>query len=236
MSDPLKPADHLAKQRTPRFAGESAAYAKARQNLIAAEIEARRTLGKLARQIRDLPAGPEIAGDYVFHDANGGAVKLADLFGDQETLVLYHWMYGPERERPCPMCTNLLGPLAANAADIRQRTALAVVSRSSVERQKAFARERGWSDAMPLYQTQGDAFSLAIGGLDPDNGWEMPVLMVLKRAGDAVHLHWMGEITKNMADPGEDPRGAVDLSPLWNVLDLTPEGRAADWYPKLAYN
>lgn len=231
----LSPPEALAAKRKPRFPDETDAYAAAREALLAEEIAARRHLGKLATQLRALPEGPEIDGDYVFHDANGSSVKLGDLFGDKDTLVLYHWMYGPERERPCPMCTNLLGPLAANAADIRQRVALAVVGRSTVERQKAFARERGWSDALPLYQAQGDAFSLRIGGLDAQSGGEMPALMVLRKDGDSVRLHWMGETTGEMADPGEDPRGAVDLPPLWNVLDLTPAGRDPKWYPKLEY-
>jgi predicted dithiol-disulfide oxidoreductase (DUF899 family) len=38
-----------------------------------------------------------------------------------------------------------------------------------------------------------------------------------------------------MADPGQDPRGAPDLDPLWTILDLTPAGRAATWYPNLEY-
>jgi predicted dithiol-disulfide oxidoreductase (DUF899 family) len=37
------------------------------------------------------------------------------------------------------------------------------------------------------------------------------------------------------ADPGQDPRGAPDLMPLWTILDTTPEGRGTDWYPKLDY-
>ena len=37
------------------------------------------------------------------------------------------------------------------------------------------------------------------------------------------------------ADPGQDPRGAPDLMPLWTILDNTPEGRGGDWYPKLSY-
>ena len=37
------------------------------------------------------------------------------------------------------------------------------------------------------------------------------------------------------ADPGQDPRGAVDPTPLWNILDLTPGGRGTDWYPSLDY-
>jgi predicted dithiol-disulfide oxidoreductase (DUF899 family) len=42
-------------------------------------------------------------------------------------------------------------------------------------------------------------------------------------------------MTGASADPGQDPRGAPDLAPLWNVLDMTPEGRGRDWYPKLDY-
>ena len=38
------------------------------------------------------------------------------------------------------MCTNLLGALNGNAADIKQRVALKVLGRSSVERQFTFAQ------------------------------------------------------------------------------------------------
>ena len=234
MADRLVPAKELAAKRQPRFANEGAAYAQAREALLAEEIEVRRHLGRLARQNRELPEGPEMPDGWKFVGMNGGEVGLADMFGEHDTLVLYHWMYGPERNRPCPMCTNLLGPLAANAADLRQRAALAVVSRSRVERMIAFAVERGWRD-LPYYQAVGDDFSVAIGGFDPEKRGETPVLMVLRKKDGKARLHWMGETTMAMADPGEDPRGAVDLSPLWNVLDLTPAGRDAKWYPRLSY-
>jgi len=234
MADSLVSAKELAAKRTPRIAGESTAYAKAREALLAEEIEVRRHLGRLARQNRELPEGPEVPDSWRFVGMNGGEVGLADMFGPHPTLVLYHWMYGPERNRPCPMCTNLLVPLAANAADLRQRVALAVVSRSKVERMIGFGVERGWRD-LPYYQAVGDDFSLAIGGLGADKQGEMPVLMVLRKQDAKVRLHWMGETTMAMADPGEDPRGAVDLAPLWNVLDLTPAGRDPKWYPRLSY-
>ena len=234
MTNNLVSAKELAAKREPRFTSESSAYARAREALLAEEIEVRRHLGRLARQNRELPQGPEMPETWKFVGMNGGDVGLADMFGQRDTLVLYHWMYGPERNRPCPMCTNLLGPLAANAADLKQRVALAVVSRSKVERMIAFGVERGWRD-LPYYQATGDAFSVAIGGLDPEKGGEMPVLMVLRKVDGKVRLHWMGETTMARADPGEDPRGAVDLAPLWNVLDLTPAGRDPKWYPRLSY-
>lgn len=238
MHSNLTVAAELAAKRQPRFAGESAGYAQARAALLTEEIEVRRHIGRLAAQLRQLPPGPVIEDDFRFIDANGANIGLLEMFGGHDTLVIYHWMFGPNRERPCPMCTNLLGPLEGNAADIEQRVALAVVGRSKVERQIAFAQERGWRH-LRFFQARGDDFSLKIGGLDPEKGWEMPALMVLKREasgdGTVIRLHWMGEMTQDMADPGEDPRGAVDLAPLWNVLDLTPAGRGTDWYPKLSY-
>lgn len=230
----LKPAADLAALRTPIFPGESADYAKAREALLAAEIEARRMIGRIAAQRRALPPGPVIATDYRFIDANGDDVGLRDLFGTHDTLVSYFWMYGPDRERPCPMCTNLLGALDGNARDIMQRAALKVFGRSTVERQQAFARERGWN-ALSFVQTAGDDYARDARALD-DKGWEYPVLAVFRRDGDAVRLFYAGEMPSEAADPGEDPRGAIDLAPLWNVLDMTPEGRGKDWYPRLAYD
>jgi len=50
----------------------------------------------------------EVTGDYRFEMENG-LVRQADLSGDYATLIVYSYMFGPQRERPCPMCTSLLG-------------------------------------------------------------------------------------------------------------------------------
>jgi predicted dithiol-disulfide oxidoreductase (DUF899 family) len=42
-------------------------------------------------------------------------------------------------------------------------------------------------------------------------------------------------MTPEMADPGEDPRQAPDVASLWSILDMTPDGRGENWYPKLSY-
>ncbi|MDB5469399.1 MAG: hypothetical protein JWR84_959 [Caulobacter sp.] len=232
MAETLPPAATLATHREPKFPGESDAYRAARQALLVDEIEARRALTRLAMRRRALPDGPLIAKDYRFKDANGEA-SLADLFGDHDTLVTYFWMFGPQRERPCPMCTNLLGSLNGNAADIKQRVALKVLGRSPVERQLAFAQERGWRD-LDFVQTVGDDYARDLGVLTPE-GDEYPALVVYRKTADGIRLFWMGEMSLPMADPGQDPRDAVDLAALWLILDLTPEGRPADWYPKLSY-
>jgi predicted dithiol-disulfide oxidoreductase (DUF899 family) len=229
----LMPADVLAAKRTPQFSGESDGYARARQALLAEEIEVRRHLTRLAEQRQALPPGPVIERDYRFTDGNGDDVGLADLFGGHDTLVTYFWMYGPQRPRPCPMCTNWLGGVNGNARDIEERAALKILGRSSVERQRAFAVERGWRD-LDFVQTVGDDYARDLGALDAD-GNESPAIVVFRKDGDSVRLFWSAEMPMEAADPGQDPRVAPDIAPLWAVLDLTPEGRGADWYPRLEY-
>lgn len=227
----LRPARELAALRKP-FPNEPAGYGAARERLLAEEIELRRQLEKVARMRRELPPGGEPP-PYTFRDEQGREVKLADLFGRHDTLVTYFWMYGPQRARPCPMCTSFLGSLDIPAVDIGQHAALAVIGRSPVERQLAFARERGWRH-LEFYATTSDDFPRDYRGLDTD-GNEWAALMVWVKRDGKIRLFWAEEMSGEMADPGQDPRGVAGLAPLWNLLDLTPAGRPADWYPKLEY-
>jgi predicted dithiol-disulfide oxidoreductase (DUF899 family) len=229
----LTPAKELARSAKTPFPGQSDAYREAREALLAEEIEVRRHLTRVAEQRRALPPGPVIEKAYRFNDANGAELGLIDLFGEHDTLVTYFWMYGPQRERPCPMCTNWLGAVNGNAADIAQRVALRILGRSPVGRQLAFAAERGWRD-LDFVQTVGDDYARDLGLLNAD-GSENPALIVFKRDGDTARLFWASGMRREMADPGQDPRDAPDIASLWSILDLTPDGRPADWYPKLSY-
>jgi predicted dithiol-disulfide oxidoreductase (DUF899 family) len=159
----LKPAAELAAASTTRWPGESAEYRAARTALLAEEIALRRQIQRVAQQRRALPAGP-VAKDYRFLDEQGRELGLTDLFGQHDTLFTYLWMYGPERERPCPMCTSFVGSLDIPAPDIEQRLSLAIVGRSPVGRQLAVARERGWNH-LKFYQTVGDDFGRDWGAL-----------------------------------------------------------------------
>jgi predicted dithiol-disulfide oxidoreductase (DUF899 family) len=229
-TETLTPAAEMARRSPVRFPNESAEYRAARTDLLREEIELRRHLERVAEQRRNLPPGGEVKGDYRFQGEDGPS-DFAGLFGDQETLGVYSFMFGPERERPCPMCTALLGPLDGNARDLGQRMSLVVVARSPIERLAAFKKERGWQ-ALRLYQDLNDNYSKAYFGLLPD-GSEVPAFNVFTRKDGTIRHFWGGEMTEG--DPGQDPRGAPDLVPLWNFLDMTPQGRGTDWYPKLDY-
>ena len=229
----LKPASELAAKRTAMFPGESAVYADARTRLLAEEIEFRRHMTRLSAQRRALPPGPVVEKDYRFRDESGAEVGLRDLFGDHDTLITYFWMFGPQRERPCPMCTNWLGSVNGNANDVKQRAALKILGRSPVARQKAFAEERGWRN-LDFVQTVGDDYARDLGVLTP-KGDEYPALVVYQKDGDKVRVFYASQMPAEAADPGQDPRTAPDVAALWSLLDLTPEGRGTDWYPKLNY-
>ena len=230
-TETLTPAAELARDNPVRIPNESAAYRAARTTLLAEEIELRRHIERVAAQRRVLPPGGEVAGDYRFQGEDGGATDLAGLFGDKKTLVAYSYMFGPQRERPCPMCTNLLDAWEGNAADIGQRASLVVIARSPIDKLMAWKRERGWKH-LRLYSDLNEAYSRDYFALEPGGG-EIGALNVFTRRDGSVRHFWSDEMTT--ADPGQDPRGAPDPAPLWMVLDTTPEGRGEDWYPKLDY-
>ncbi|HEX3651258.1 MAG TPA: DUF899 family protein [Rhizomicrobium sp.] len=182
----LTSAVTLAKMAKTPFPGESSQYREAREALLAEEIEFRRRLTRLVEKRRALPPGPVIEKDYRFKDENGADVRLIDLFGHHAALVTYFWMFGPQRKRPCPMCTNWLGAVNGNAADIEQRVALKIFGRSPVERQLAFAAERGWKN-LDFVQTAGDDYANDL-GLITEDGSENPALVVFQRDGGKVRL------------------------------------------------
>jgi predicted dithiol-disulfide oxidoreductase (DUF899 family) len=226
----LQPAVELAKKNQVRFPNESEDYRRARNALLAEEIELRRHIERVAEQRRALPPGGEVTKAYRFESQNGPA-SFADLFADKQTLAVYSYMFGPQRERPCPMCTSLLSAWDGEARDVEQRIAFAVVARSPIERLVAFKRERGWKSLKLYSDLAGDYTRDYVSAADAD----VPAFNIFTRRDGTIRHFWRGEMGSQTSDPGQDPRGAPDLMPLWTILDSTPEGRGTDWYPKLDY-
>lgn len=228
----LVPASALAQASPARFPNESPEYRVARSALLAEEIELRRHIERVAAQRRALPLGGKVIKPYSFL-GDDGLTGLVGLFRGKDTLAVYSFMFGPQRARPCPMCTALLGPLDRNAADIEQQIALAVVARSPLDRLRSYGVERGWRSLRLFEDTTGD-YSRDYLALAPD-GSESGLFNVFTQRDGIISHFWSDEIGTGTADPGEDPRAAPELAPLWNILDLTPRGRAPTWYPKLEY-
>jgi predicted dithiol-disulfide oxidoreductase (DUF899 family) len=215
------------------FPGESNEYREARNSLLDAEIELRRSIERVAAARRGLPPGGEVPEDYVF-EATDGAVRLSELFEPgKDTLAIYSFMYGPDVERPCPSCTSIVDALDGEAMHIGQRINLAVVAKSPLPRILAFAAERGWR-RLRLLSSARSTYNRDYFGETPD-GDQMPMLNVFARHGDTIRHFWGSELMNAPPDPGQNERHVDSIWPLWNLLDLTPEGRGEDWQPSLSY-
>ncbi|HEU4602443.1 MAG TPA: DUF899 family protein [Steroidobacteraceae bacterium] len=228
----LVPATELAQRSLTRFPGESEEYRSARTALLAEEIELRRHLERVAEMRRALPLGREVTKEYRFQ-SESGPVRFEDLFLGHQTLVTYSYMFGPQRERPCPMCTSFLSAINGEALDIEQRIGFATIARSPLEKLAGFKKERGWSH-LRLYSDESGEFSRDYYAVS-DKGEDIPAYNVFTRRNGKIYHFYAGEMGFETADPGQDPRGAPDLMPIWNILDTTPEGRGTDWYPSLEY-
>jgi len=99
------------------FPGESAAYRQARDELLSAEIALRKHVEEVAALRRKLPLGGKLKEDYVFDEGVADLsdqqtvkqTRFSELFEKgKNSLIIYSFMYAPEAENACPMCTSLL--------------------------------------------------------------------------------------------------------------------------------
>jgi predicted dithiol-disulfide oxidoreductase (DUF899 family) len=206
-------------------------------------------------QRRALPPGGAVPDDYRFEEAGdaGGEASFSELFAPgKDTLVIYSFMFprwsgdtrpGPTRgetarlplaETPCPSCTSILDGLDGSALHLADRLNLAVVAKTDPGRIRTFARERGWRN-LRLLSSRSNTYDRDYNAESPE-GEQIPILNVFVRDGDAMRHAWATELMFAPREEGEDPRHVDSIWPLWNVLDMTPDGRGTDPdLPKIDY-
>ena len=237
--------EHLA------YPNESAEYRTARNALLDAEMALRRQVEEVAALRRALPPGGVVAQDYVFERIGAlhrpEQVKLSELFEGKPSLILYSFMYGPERDLPCPGCTHLLDGLDGAARHVPQRVPMWIVAKSPIARLVAWAQERGW-DHLRFLSTAGNGYDAdyfgdtsgfspamrAERGLKDGENWDETMFNVFRKDGDTIRHFWGNELVFAPEEPGQHHRAGDLVDPVWGLLDLTPEGRG-DFFPKLAY-
>jgi predicted dithiol-disulfide oxidoreductase (DUF899 family) len=224
---------------TIRFPCESEEYRAAREELLAAELDLRRRTEEVAALRRKLPLGGAVREDYEFDEVDlesraPRTVRLSQLFAPAyDTLIVYSYMFGPDMEAPCPMCTSILDALDGSAPHVRQRAGFAVVAKSPVERLREFANSRGWRH-LRLLSSANNTFNRDYHA-ETEEGDQNPLLHAFVRREGKVYHSYTTETLWAPTEDGQDPRHVDSVWPLWNLLDLTPEGRGDDWYPQLRY-
>ncbi len=145
----------MAKFHEQRFPGENSEYRKARDELLQMEIDLRKRLEEVAVFRRALPPGGKLKKDYVFDEgaadlSDQGKIKqirFSELFAKgKNSLIIYSFMYAPEADKPCPMCTSILDGLNGNSPHVNNRTNFAVVARAPIQKIRSWALSRGWKN------------------------------------------------------------------------------------------
>jgi predicted dithiol-disulfide oxidoreductase (DUF899 family) len=238
------------------FPGESAVYRAARDRLLEQEVALRRAMEEVAEARRALPPGGPVPQDYVFQgagaDGNPTDVRLPELFAPgKDSLVVYSFMFprdpGDDRpgpaagetallplaQGPCPSCVSLLDQLDGAAEHAGQHLNLAVVAKAPLPRVLVFAQERGWRH-LRLLSSASNTYNRDYLAETAD-GSQRPMLNVFHRDGETIRHFWGSELFYAPIDAGQDPRHVGTLEPVWNLFDLTPEGRPHDWDEQLTY-
>jgi predicted dithiol-disulfide oxidoreductase (DUF899 family) len=238
------------------FPGESPEYRTARDALLEREIGLRREMEAVATARRALPPGGVVPEDYVFEgagrDGEPAEIRMSELFSPgTDSLVIYNFMFprssqdtrpGPESGRtaalrlaqgPCPSCTALLDQLEAVMLHSEPLLDFYAVAGAPLEHVLTFARERGWR-RLRVLSAAGNSFKRDYHG-ETEDGSQMPMLNVFERQGGVIRHFWSSELMFAPTDGDQDPRHVGTIEPLWNLIDMTREGRRQDWNEQLSY-
>jgi predicted dithiol-disulfide oxidoreductase (DUF899 family) len=233
------------------YPNESTAYRTARNALLTDEIALRAQIEAVAAKRRALPPGGEVPEDYLFERIGKNAApekaNMSELFGPHNTLILYSFMYGPERDLPCPGCTHLLDGLDGAARHTDGRAAFYVVAKSSIARLTAWAHGRGW-DHLVFLSTAGNSYDADYFGdtskfsegmraqhrVPDGENWDETIFNVFRRRDGVIYHFWGSEMSFAPTVAGQHHRAGDQADPLWGLLDMTPEGRG-DFFPKVNY-
>jgi predicted dithiol-disulfide oxidoreductase (DUF899 family) len=225
--------------RQTNLSNESPEYLAKREELRLAEIELMKQRERCAELRRGLPKGATIR-DYEFlegpafldeGDEPVRKVRLSELFtAPDRSLVIYQFMYGKKQTSPCPMCTAWIDSWNGVAHHLAQNADMAIVAAAEPATLRAFARTRGW-DKLRLLSAGDSTFKYDLGSEDRE-GHQDSTISVFTRDSDGTLRHFYSVHPRLAEDIQE--RGIDEYNPIWNVLDLTPQGRGS-WYASLDY-
>jgi len=220
--------------------GTQEEWQAARDELLAEEKELTRRSDELARKRRELPWVP-VEKEYSFETADGTR-PLPELFDGRPQLLVYHFMFGPEYEAGCPVCSSIADNLNANLPHLRARdTTLICSSRAALDKLQGYRKRMGWS--FDWVSTVGPDFHRDLGFLHTEEelrpfleGGEMPPAVtqnaracgtdiaayVAEGPGLSAYIHSDGAVYRTYVSTA---RGLEPVMGYYGLLDRTPMGR-----------
>lgn len=183
-----------------------------RDALLVKEKELTRARDAVNAERRRLPM-VEVDADYAF-DGEEGKASLLDLFDGRRQLIVYHFMFAPDRDEGCPGCSWVVDAMSHPAHLHARDVSIVLVSRAPLAKLQGYRARMGWQ--LPWVSSFGSEFNADMGATT-DEGEEHGVSVFL-RDDDAIYR------TYHSGD-----RGVEHLGSHWTYLDLTPWGRQESW-------
>jgi predicted dithiol-disulfide oxidoreductase (DUF899 family) len=209
-----------------------------REQLLVREKEHTRIGDELARERRELPWVP-VEKDYTF-DTEDGTRTLAELFAGRSQLVVYSFMFGPDYEAGCPVCSSIADSFGGVLSQLRARDVeMIAVSRAPIEKLLAYRARMGWSfnwassldsDFNWDFQRSRSREEVPAWALDtpePVAGFAAAcgtdaVGYISEQPGLAVFARSEGEVYMTYTTGS---RGLEPVMSYYGILDLVPRGR-----------
>lgn len=145
--------------------------------------------------------------DYTFKDREGRDIRLSELFGDKNYLILIHNM-----GKACSYCTMWADGFKDTYKQIEKKASFVLVSPDAPEVHKEFAESRDWG--YRSYSAFGTDFIF-------DMGYDF--------IKDGKHNYWPGVSVFEKKEDGKIVRVAKDIfgpgdfyCNIWHFIDLLP--------------
>ncbi len=179
-------------------------------------LEKRIRKDKLALVALRRSIAPEPVSDYTLLAHDGSPVKLSEMFGSRDDLILVHNM-----GKGCAYCTMWADGFTGLVKHLENRAGFVVVSKDPVDVQRTFYQGRGWN--FKMYSSYGTDFNRDM-GYETETGSQQPGVSAFHRDADGT----IRRTGYTGFGPGDD------FCAVWPMLDLLPGGPAG-WGPKFTY-
>ena len=222
---------HTAQEHKDRAVVSRDEWLRKRKELLETEKNLTRATDAWVKRLRELP-WQAVEKEYVF-EGEKGPVSLRQLFGDKEDLIVYHMMWAPADELPCPSCSMWVDGLNGQLHHITERAALAVVARAPAAALRRVGAHKGWR--LPLVSSGGCSFNADFDVLNSADNMARGVVPPGYNGG-AAHFwpteDWPGISVFHRAANGSlcrtyscHARGLEYVNTGYKILDFLPFGR-----------
>lgn len=193
------------------------------------EKELTRLRDKIAAERRELP-WLKIRKDYVF-ETEAGPKHLADLFGDNSQLIIYHFMLGPGSNHYCEGCSFLCDHIDGANQHLRHHdVSLVVVARAPLAESLPFKKRMGWKFDMVSSFASDFNFDMQVSYTDRqiaagETVYNFETRAITIRDLPGISVFFKDEAGNIFLTFMSRARGGEPLITTYDYLDMTPKGR-----------